>query len=109
MDGFSKTTKSFAREASALGTSLTRTLTLSILGFGGVVAEAAIDFESSFAGIKKTVKEVTDSSGNLTDVGRQISRGMRDLAKEIPVNVNELNKVGQAAGQLGIKAENIVQ
>src|SRR5690606_31424312 len=38
----------------------------------------------------------------------QLAQGMRNLSKEIPVNVNELNKIGEAAGQLGIKTENIL-
>ena len=33
---------------------------------------------------------------------------MRNLAKEVPVNVNELNRVAEAAGQLGIQRENIL-
>src|SRR5690606_32505681 len=65
-------------------------------------------FESSFAGIVKTVDDATDSMGNLTPVGEALAQGMRDLAKEIPINVNELNRIGEAAGQLGIKSENII-
>ena len=61
----------------------------------------ASDFESSFAGIRKTVDATEDQFAAL-------SQGMRDMAKEIPVNVNELNRIGEAAGQLGIKTENIL-
>jgi TP901 family phage tail tape measure protein len=64
-------------------------------------ADAAIEFESSFAGIRKTVDATEPEFAAL-------AQGMRDLAKEIPVNVNELNRIGEAAGQLGIQKEHIL-
>ncbi|HVL67205.1 MAG TPA: phage tail tape measure protein [Vicinamibacterales bacterium] len=68
---------------------------------GGASLKAAIDFESSFAGVRKTVDATEGEFAKL-------AQGFRDLAKTIPVNVNELNKIGEAAGQLGIKKENIL-
>lgn len=98
---FSRDTKQIGLQASQIGAQLTRTLTLPILGFGGAVAKAAIDFESSFAGVRKTVNASEAEFARL-------SQQMRDLSKEIPVNVNELNKLGEAAGALGIPKEEIV-
>jgi TP901 family phage tail tape measure protein len=97
---FSTSTKAFGREATSLGSTLSKTLTLPILGFGGLIAKAAMDFETSFAGIRKTVSATAPELAKL-------SQEMRNLAKTIPVNVNELNSIGQAAGQLGIDIENI--
>lgn len=74
-----------------------------LIGIGGalaVSAKAALDFESSFAGIRKTVD--TSEKGFAA-----LAQEMRDLAKIIPVNVNELNRIGEVAGQLGIEAQNI--
>jgi TP901 family phage tail tape measure protein len=65
-------------------------------------ADAAIAFESSFAGIRKTVDATEPEFAAL-------AQGMRDLSKEIPVNVNELNRIGEAAGQLGIQKEHILE
>jgi TP901 family phage tail tape measure protein len=96
----------FGRKASSLGASLTTNLTLPLAGLGAVAFKLGTDFESSFAGIAKTVDGVMDSAGELTEFGKQTQQAFRDLAKEIPVNVNELNKLGEAAGALGIpKAE----
>lgn len=64
-------------------------------------ADAAIDFESSFAGVRKTVDATEPEFAAL-------AQGFRDLAKEIPVNVNELNRIGESAGQLGIQKEHIL-
>jgi len=63
---------------------------------------AAIAFESSFAGIRKTM--------DLTEAGfEELERSNRELAKSIPVTVNELNRIGELGGQLGIRGiRNIV-
>lgn len=64
---------------------------------GGILGsvKAAIDFESSFADIKKTV--------NATDAEfAQLAQANRDLAKELPLTVGEINQIGAIAGQLGI-------
>lgn len=71
---------------------------LMLLGVGGamvVSAKAAIDFESSLAGVAKTV-EGTDAQ--ITAIGES----MRRLSTQIPVNVNELNRIAELGGQLGV-------
>jgi TP901 family phage tail tape measure protein len=69
------------------------------LGFG--VVKLASDFESSFAGVRKTVDATEAEFAALSD-------GFRQMSKEIPVSVNELNSIGEAAGQLGIETKNIL-
>lgn len=59
------------------------------------IIDAGIQFETSFAGIRKTVE------GTEQDFAR-LSNEMRQLAKEIPIGVNELNKIGELGGQLGV-------
>jgi TP901 family phage tail tape measure protein len=105
---WSKSLADTGRQAQALGRSLTASLTLPLAALGGGAIKAAMDFESSFAGIRKTVGDATDSMGNLTATGEMLRQGMRDLAKQLPVNVNELNRIGESAGQLGIKSQNIL-
>lgn len=96
------------RSMQTTGQSLTTGLTLPLVAIGGGALKLATDFESSFAGIRKTVGDATDQFGNLTDTGRLLETGMRDLAKQIPLDVNEFNRIGEAAGQLGIKSQNIL-
>lgn len=76
-------------------------VTAPIVGLGIMSAKSAMDFESSFAGVKKTV-EATDAEF------AEMEKQFRALSKQIPVNINDLNKYGEAAGQLGIQKENIV-
>jgi TP901 family phage tail tape measure protein len=98
------TERSFQRTGSKLqsfGTNLTKAFSVPLGAIGGFAIKAAVDFESSFAGIKKTT--------NATEAEfAALAQGMRDLAKSMPVNVNELNKIGEAAGQLGIPKETLL-
>lgn len=84
-----------------VGPQLIRTVTLPLVALGGSIIKFSTDFESSFAGVRKTVDATEEEFS-------QLSQSFRDLSKIIPVNVNELNKIGEAAGQLGIKKEAII-
>lgn len=64
-------------------------------------AKGAIDFESAFTGVEKTVDGTEEQMANL-------KQGIRDLAKEIPSTTTEISAVAEAAGQLGIQTENIL-
>lgn len=97
------------RTATAAGGAMTAGLTVPLAAAATLSVKAASDFESSFAGIRKTVDGVVASGGGLTEFGQELQQQMRDLAKTIPISVNELNKIGEAAGQLGIKKDSIVQ
>lgn len=84
---------------------------LVILGIGGamaVSAKAAIDYESSLAGVAKT----TDLAGHAFDQANTplaaFGQAMRDLAERVPVNVNDLNQIAALGGQLGIEVPNLV-
>ncbi|WP_320958968.1 phage tail tape measure protein [Hungatella effluvii] len=67
---------------------------------GGLVINVGSDFESAFAGVKKTV-DATDQQ--LAD----LEEGLRDMAKNMPMTAVELSGIAEAAGQLGIHTENI--
>lgn len=85
----------------SLGKGMTAAITLPLASLGALSVKAASDFESSFAGVRKTV-DATEAEF------KQLSDGFRQMSKEIPTSVNELNKIGEAAGQLGIKKDDIL-
>ena len=89
------------QQMQSAGRVLTLGITAPLVGFSAAAIKASIDFESSFAGVRKTVTATEPELQALSD-------GFRELALEIPTNVNELNKIGEAAGQLGIQTENIL-
>lgn len=99
---WSKDLKSIGTQATQVGTALTKTLTLPIAAVGISAAKLAIDFESSFAGVRKTVEGTEPQLAEL-------AQGFRNLSKTIPVNVNDLNRLGEAAGALGIPRDKIVE
>ena len=63
--------------------------------------DAAVSFESAFAGVKKTLDATDAEFAALSDQFRQ-------LAKEIPVSVEALAGIGELAGQLGVAREDII-
>lgn len=64
-------------------------------------AKSAIDFESAFTGVEKTVDGTEEQM-------KELKQGIRDMAKEIPSTTTEISAVAEAAGQLGIKTEDIL-
>lgn len=95
--------KSFGDNVSTLGGKLTTGLTAPLVASVGLITKAAIDYESAFAGVKKTVDETaTVSYKNLSD-------GIRQMAKELPASAVQIANVAEVAGQLGIKADDILK
>lgn len=71
--------------------------------------EDAISLESAFAGVVKTTAGLADEAGNLTDIGSEMQTAFRDMAKEIPQDVEDLMGLGALGSQLGIQRENLVE
>ena len=87
---------------SGFGSALTKGVTAPIVAGAGLVVKAAIDYESAFAGVKKTVDETASVSY------QKLSDGIRQMAKELPASAVEIANVAEVAGQLGIKTEDIL-
>lgn len=68
----------------------------------GASAKAAMDWESSWAGVTKTVDGSAEEMAALEG-------SLRDLAKELPATHGEIAAVAEAAGQLGISREHIAE
>lgn len=92
---------SFGEKASKIGGTLTKTVTLPIVAIGTAAVKAQIDFESAFAGVKKTV------DGTEEDF-KKLEKGIKDMSKELPSSAEDIAKVAESAGQLGIQTDNIL-
>lgn len=78
------------------------TFASAILGTGiGLVAKQAIDYEKAIAGVRKTTDPTTAQL-------QEFSLGFRKMSTEIPVAAKELANMGQMAGQLGIRNDNLL-
>lgn len=87
--GLSVATKAIAATASAVG------------GLAGVAIRSGIKFESAFAGVKKTVDATDEELA-------KFKQSIRDMSKEMPSSAEAIAGVAEAAGQLGIKNENLI-
>ena len=65
------------------------------------VVSGGIEFESAFAGVKKTV-DATDEEFE------QFEGSLRSMSTQMPTTASELSAIAEAAGQLGIKNENLI-
>lgn len=105
LDRVSKSTGDFGKftaTAADVGAKALTTMGVAASAVGVNATRMAIDFESSFAGIKKT----TDATAEEFAV---LSAGIRQLAQEIPISVNELNRIGESGGALGVAKENLLE
>jgi TP901 family phage tail tape measure protein len=105
LKGFNQTAKRTAEDYSSAMTTVGIAAAGAGLAIAGGLAagvKAAVDWESSFAGVVKTVDATTEELAVL-------ERGLRDLALEIPVSQAELAGIAEAAGQLGIETGNILE
>lgn len=83
-----------------VGAGLTAGVTVPLIGIGVASGKAAVGFESSMAGVRKTT--------NLTDAEfAAMEKSIRSMSKEMPASANEIASVVEAAGQLGIEKENM--
>lgn len=97
----SKSLKTIGKTATKVGKSLSLKLTAPLLLLGGVMAKAAIEFETAFTGVRKTVDATEKQFAAL-------EKGLKSMALEIPLSTEELFGLGEAAGQLGIKQKDIL-
>ncbi|EGO7841018.1 phage tail tape measure protein [Enterococcus faecalis] len=108
MKSFGDKTASIGQSIEKVGGSMTKGITLPIAGAVGAVTTAAVKWESAFTGVKKTNDEMVDSNGKVIYSYDDLEKGLRDLAKELPTSHEEIAKVAEVAGQLGIKTDKVV-
>lgn len=85
----------FGKNVSDFGGTLTKGVTAPLIASAGFALKAAIDYETAFAGVKKTV----DGTPQQFD---KLSASIREMAKEMPSSAVEIANVAEAAGQLGV-------
>jgi len=94
--------KKAGEKMSDVGKKLSVGVTAPIVGLGTVATKAAIDFESAFAGVRKTVDATEEEFA-------QLEQGIREMSKRMPAAATDIAAVAEAAGQLGIETDNILK
>lgn len=101
LDGFAGKLKGYGGAFQDLGKGLTLGVTAPLAAVGVAAGKSAIDFESAFAGVRKTV--------DASEAGfKKLETGIKDMSKEIPASATAIAGVAEAAGQLGIETDNIL-
>lgn len=97
----SKRLTALGQTATTTGKTLTTGLTLPLTVIGGAAVNSAIQFESAFAGVRKTVDATEEEFAKL-------EQGIKDMAKTMPQSASDIAGVAEAAGQLGIQTDSIL-
>ena len=84
------------------GRDLTAAISAPLAGVGLLATKTAIDRETSFAKVQKTVK---GTDAELAELGK----GIRDLSLKLPVAAGGLASIAEEAGRLGIERGNILK
>ena len=108
MTNFGNTLQTVGGNMTGLGNTMTVGVTAPIVAGVGAVVKSAMSWESAFAGVKKTNDEVVDSTGNVVYSYADLENGLRGLAAQLPASHQEIAGVAEAAGQLGIKSQDVV-
>lgn len=97
----SKRLTALGQTATTTGKTLTTGLTLPLTAINGAAVNSAIQFESAFAGVRKTVNGTEEDFAKL-------EQGIQDMAKTMPQSASDIAGVAEAAGQLGIQTDSIL-
>ncbi|WP_172171047.1 phage tail tape measure protein [Brevibacterium sp. CT2-23B] len=95
-----KAAQQYSQEMTTVGTGLA-TFGGIVVGALGLATKATMSWESAWTGVMKTVD---GTPRQLAD----IQSGLRDLAKTLPATHEEIAAVAEAAGQLGVKTDDVV-
>lgn len=96
--GFNQNLAKIGQGATAMGNSLTKNVTLPVVALGAAAVKSSIDFESAITGVRKTIEGDTAA----------IEAGIRKMATQIPKTAVELAGIAEAAGQLGIAKQDVL-
>ena len=95
--------KSVGDKLAGVGQTMTTYVTGPIVGAFGASAKAAIDWESAFTGVMKTVDETANTTYD------DLKKSINEIAKTTASSQNEIAATMEIAGQLGVSADDITE
>lgn len=94
--------KALGSAFTSAGATMTKSMTLPLTGLGTAAAKAAIDYESAFAGVRKTVDATEEEYSQLSD-------SIVEMSNKLPQSAADIAGVMEVAGQLGVRGtENLL-
>ena len=100
MESFGKACDNVSKNLNKAGKLLSTTLTTPIVALGAAAIKSSIDFESSFASVRKTV-DATEAQFE------QLAATSKKMSTEVAAGTDEINEVMAAGGQLGVATEHL--
>lgn len=95
LNAFAKKSEAVSKALVKAGRGYSRTITTPIVALGTAALKSSIDFEYSFANVRKTVEATEDEFGELSDATKMMST-------EVATSGADIAEVTAVAGQLGI-------
>lgn len=100
LESYSSRCEKVGAAAEKVGRKLTTYVTTPIIGLGTTAAKASIEFESSFASVRKTVDATEEEFDQLMATSKRMST-------EVAASTSTINEVMATGGQLGIATEHL--
>lgn len=104
MQNFAQNAQSAAQSVEKLGDGLIKGVTTPLIGLGTAAGKAAIDFESAFAGVRKTVNATGEDTEKFFS---GLSDDVIEMSKRLATGADDISEVMAIAGQLGIANEEL--
>lgn len=96
LSAFGESATATGEKLVGVGTKLTVGLTAPLLAVGTAATKSAIEFESAFTGVQKTVDATEEEYAAL-------SKGITEMSERMPQSASAIAGVMEAAGQLGVR------
>lgn len=96
-----KSMETVGKQMKEAGTIMTKAFTVPLTAISVAALKMAIDFETAFTGVRKTVNATEEEF-------KELEKGIREMALRIPASTEEIAGVAEAAGQLGVKTKDIL-
>ncbi len=93
--------KGVGEKITSLGQTMTQHVTIPIATAFGASIKSAIDWESAFTGVMKTVDETATTTYD------DLKKSINEIAKTTASSQNEIAAVMEIGGQLGVTADNL--
>lgn len=94
---------SLGNKMTSVGDTLTKKVSVPLAGLGAASVKSFADWESAFAGVMKTVDETA------TTTYEDLAEGIKQMSTETAASKEEIAGVAEAAGQLGVGADDILK
>ena len=103
MEAMGQKLETIGGKISSVGSKLTSTVTTGIAAAFGASVKSAIDWESAFTGVMKTVDETANTTYD------DLKKSINQMAETTASSQNEIAATMEIAGQLGVSADKITE